>query len=315
MIYLFTWNDDFLIKEKVFEWKKLFIQKNGDFDLIHFNDIVNISDSEILSILTWTSLFDNKKLIIIDDLPMSSSNKDKNLIKKQDFLLWLLEQIPNNNIVVFSSCNPDKRSKFYKKLIGIAEIKNFNIKNDFDLLNIISKKYPWLISPSAITMLIKYKSWNLYKILSEIDKLLICYNSIEEKDIIEKIIPELEESIFQIIDYILNKNINKAIEGVNIILNNTIIYAFYNNLLANLRTTIYILKLKNMWINNVKIWEILNLWNRAFLINKSYKIWYKELSNLYINLINLDKKMKSWKLIWTENKDFQYELEKVLINY
>jgi len=314
MIYLFTWNNDFLIREKVLSWKNLFIKKNWDFDLVHFKNIWDISDNEISSILTGTSLFDEKKLIIIDDLPLKSNLKDKNLNIKQDFLLWLLDNIPENNIVLFSSHNPDKRSKFYKKLKWIADVKEFNSKGDSDLQDIINKKYPWLISPSAINLLIKYKSWNLYKILSEIDKLLIIYDSISDKHIIENIAPELEESIFQVIDDILNKNITNVIKKIDIILNDTSIYAFYNNLLANLRTSIYISKLKNIWINSAKITDTLSLWNRGFLVNKSYKISHKDLSKLYINLVNLDKKMKSGKLIWTEEKDFIYELEKILIN-
>ncbi|MDR2411380.1 MAG: hypothetical protein LBD88_02045 [Candidatus Peribacteria bacterium] len=94
-------------------------------------------------------------------------------------------------------------------------------------------------------MIVKYKSNNLSKIIQEIEKLLITYNFIDEKEIIENITPELEESIFQIIDEILNLKITKAIEKIETLINETNIYAFYNSLLANLRTNIFIMKLKN----------------------------------------------------------------------
>jgi DNA polymerase III delta subunit len=55
--------------------------------------------------------------------------------------------------------------------------------------------------------LIAYKSNNLEKVNSEINKLLITKNYIEIDHIIDNIFPELEESIFQFIDDILNKNI------------------------------------------------------------------------------------------------------------
>jgi len=49
------------------------------------------------------------------------------LNEKQDFLESLLEKIPENNIVIFSSSSPDKRSKFYKKLKKIAtKVEEFN---------------------------------------------------------------------------------------------------------------------------------------------------------------------------------------------
>jgi DNA polymerase III delta subunit len=80
----------------------------------------------------------------------------------------------------------------------------------------------------------------LEKVASEIEKLLITRDKIEVNDIVDNIFPELEESIFQFIDDILNKNIFSAKKKLNIILNDTSIYAFYNNLLANLRTNVFI---------------------------------------------------------------------------
>ena len=53
--------------------------------------------------------------------------------------------------------------------------------------------------------------------------------------------------------------------------------------------------------------------NRAFLVNKNYKISHKKLENLYISLVNLDKKMKGWKLMGTEEKDFRFEVEKCIL--
>jgi DNA polymerase III delta subunit len=97
-------------------------------------------------------------LIIIDEFPLKSSDKKTDLVEKQEFLEDILEKIPENNIVLFSSANPDKRSKFYKKLFRLAEIKEFNISNDSDNISIILKKYKQKISPDAINLLIKYKA-------------------------------------------------------------------------------------------------------------------------------------------------------------
>ncbi|MDR3150957.1 MAG: hypothetical protein LBU14_05230 [Candidatus Peribacteria bacterium] len=74
--------------------------------------------------------------------------------------------------------------------------------------------------------------------------MLIIYQFIDEKEIVENIFPELEESVFQIIDEILNLKIINAIEKIKNLTNEINIYAFYNNLLANLRANIFILKLK-----------------------------------------------------------------------
>lgn len=312
MIYFFTWNNDYLVREKTLAWKKAYIEKYGDFNFVHFKEVKN-SDNNLLSseILSEWFMWE-KKLIIIDDLPLKTSDKSTDLNEKQDFLESLLEKIPENNIVIFSSSSPDKRSKFYKKLKKIAtKVEEFNTSWEANLFSIINSKYWNKIDNLAINLIIRYKSGNLEKIISEIEKLLILNNNITEKLIKENIFPELEESIFQVVDDIMNENIFEAITKINIILSQTSVYAFYNNLLANLRVLVFIKNLKLKYISNIS--EILDLKNRSFLADKNYKISLEKLNNLYIWLINLDKKMKSWKMIWSEEDVLKYEIEKELL--
>jgi hypothetical protein len=104
-----------------------------------------------------------------------------------------------------------------------------------------------------------------------------------------------------------------AFKKLDIILENTNIYAFYNNFLANIRPQVFINKLKKSWLSPKDIWEILKLWNRAFLITKTYKINPTKLENMYLELIDLDKKMKTWNMIWSDEVDIKYEIEKVIL--
>lgn len=306
MLYFFTWNSDFLIRQQVKAWKDNFISKFWDFNLIHIKNIEIVDNNFLIENITSTSFLAEKKLVIIDiDNELAT--------EKEEFLIKILDKIPEWNIVVFVSVNPDKRSKFYKELKKQAETKEFSTKDDTDLRSIISNKYWNKISAWAINTIIKYKSWNLSKIISEIEKLLITFDFIDSKQIIDNIAPELEESIFQVIDDILNWNTTSAIKKIDTILNDTNIYAFYNNMLANLRTSIYILKLKNLNKSVSEIWNTLNLWNRTFLITKNYKANYQDIEKIYINLVNIDKKMKSWMLNGTTEDDFRFELEKVLL--
>ena len=306
MLYLFTWNSEYLVWEQVKSWKQKFIEKFWDFNLIHIKDINSTDNNFLAENINSSSFLAEKKLVIID--------VDKDIkTEKEEFLMKVLEHIPEENIILFQGTEFDKRSKFYKFFKANAELKEFNTKDDSDLYWIISKKYGNKITRDAINLIMKYKAGNLAKITSEIEKLLITKTEIKTDDIIQNIAPELEESIFQVVDEILNKQTNSAIKKIEIILNDTNIYAFYNNLLANLRTSIYIMKLKDMWKSAKEIWETLNLWNRTFLINKNYRISYKDAEKIYIHLINIDKKMKSGKLIGTEDNDFKFELEKCLL--
>jgi len=61
MIYLFTWNNDFLIREKTKKWKDLFAEKHGDFNLVHIKDIDEVDGNFLSENLLAQSFFAGKK--------------------------------------------------------------------------------------------------------------------------------------------------------------------------------------------------------------------------------------------------------------
>ena len=314
MIYLFTWNNDFLIREKTRKWKNLFIEKHGDFNLVHIKSIEDVDGNFLSENLLAQSFFAGKKLVIIDGIPASSTNKSKDIATKQEILIKLLDKVPADNIVLFSASSPDKRSKFYKHLVKIADkVEEFTTANDDDVARHISKTYNGQVSRGAINTLVRYKWWNMEKSVQELDKLLITQDFIEESMVMKHISPELDESIFTLIDNLMNLRSKELFEGVDTILENSNIYLFYNWLIANLRVNMYIYHLKEMWISDMRIGNILNLWRRSFLVGKRYRIKFDKLHKLYINLINLDKKMKSWKMIGNDDNAFKTELQTILL--
>jgi len=307
MNYIFTWNSEFLITEALNKWKKQFIEKYSDFNLTHLKEIKNLDKNILKDTILSGSLFSSEKKLIILDI-----NNDV-WDELEDFLIKNLEKKPQENIIILNYFLPDKRKKFWKNIKNISEIKEFNLENEEDTKKIINSKFSWKIDLEAINTIIKYKSNKINKIIPELEKLTITKSFITKKDIEENIVPELEESIFQIIDLVLNKQIPEAVDKINIILNETNIFAFYNNLLSNLRTSLFILKLKQEKKTQSEISKILDLWNRSFLIGKNYKINFHELKNLYINLVNIDKNLKTWKLVSSEEEDIKFEIEKYLI--
>lgn len=307
MNYVFTWNSEFLITEALNKWKKQFIEKYSDFNLTHLKEIKNLDKNILKDTILSGSLFSSEKKLIILDI-----NNDI-WDELEDFLIKNLEKKPQENIIILNYFLPDKRKKFWKNIKNISEIKEFNLENEEDTKKIINSKFSWKIDLEAINTIIKYKSNKINKIIPELEKLTITKNFITKIDIEANIVPELEESIFQIIDLVLNKQIPEAVDKINIILNETNIFAFYNNLLSNLRTSLFILKLKQEKKTQSEISKILDLWNRSFLIGKNYKINFHELKDLYINLVNIDKNLKTWKLVSSEEEDIKFEIEKYLI--
>lgn len=312
MIYHFTWNSRYLVMNQVNSWKNKFIEKYWEFNLVNINNLWEVDNNFLVENITALSFFQEKKLILVEcDL----TSKDTKISEKIDFIVKISKNLPEENILLFYTISPDKRSKQYKSINSISQLKEFSSSDQNDTFNIIKSRYQNKITDNALRLLIRYKSNNIEKVSSEIHKLNILYEIIDEKLIQENIFPELEENIFQFIDDILNKNFISARIKMNFILQDTNIYSLYNWLIANLRTNIYILKLKSLKFNQTEIGNMLNLWNKKFLINKNINISPKIFKNMYLDIISLDKKMKSGKLIWTEEKDFKSELESILLKY
>lgn len=311
MIYTFTWNSDFLISEEVKRWKKGFIEKHSEFNIIYVKENEEIDINALKENILVEDIFGEKKLIIIE----KRDTEDKKN-KKDDFwedLLKILENKSENNIVVFSYFSPDKRKKFYKNIIKISkEVKEFNLDEN-SIRDYLLSKYAWKIDAAAINLLIFYKSNNIRKIISEIEKLLILKNFIKREDIEKNIFPEIEEDFFEIINLILNKEKKLVVQKIRTKLEQVDIFSFYNGILANLRINIFILKLKKEKLSKQKINEILNLWNRAFLIDKTYKINFSEAKKLYENLVKIDKDMKTWKLLDSDEESIRFEIEKCIL--
>jgi hypothetical protein len=90
-------------------------------------------------------------------------------------------------------------------------------------------------------------------------------------------------------------------------------YLLYNSLASNFRIYFYIFKLKLLWKSNTEIKSILNLWNRAFLVDKNYKLDKNKFIKMYEKIAWVDWRLKTWKLLWNENIEMIYEIERCLI--
>lgn len=311
MIYLFLWENHFR-KELISKWKKAFIEKYDELNIFHiqnFSDYdINFYNQNLFS--TW--FFSSKSLFIIDDFPFWVSNDDKSNIYI-DYFLNNLKKIDNENIIIFNVNTADKRSKLYKLIKEVWEIKDFSISDEEDLVSKLSKIYSDSIDYNILKQIVSKKWINFNLIKNEIDKVLISKPKFEFSDL-ENISNDVEWNIFEIINLTLNLDLKNAIlklKDLNNFLDNP--YLLYNMLVSNFRIYFYIFKLKDQKINSKEITSILQLWNRAFLVDKSFKIKPKNFYDFYFSLLNIDNLMKTWKLVWNESSDFLYELQKIFI--
>lgn len=315
MIYFFSWNNHFLIRQEITRWKQWYIQKHGTSWLSHITSLQKIELSELRETLLWRSLFSEKRLIIIEDFPFSTEKIFAWATEFEAFLLDQLEKIPDENIVIFASISPDKRWASYKKLQKIAVLKLFNIQNTDDAKQLLTKVYHDSIETRTLSELLNYTWGNYEQARSEIEKLLLTRNSISLEDIKKFVIPTFDVSIFLFIDAILEKNTQKIFEYLDILLDNSNYYALTQSLLGNLRTHIYIELLKWKKIPIREIGDMLWLWNKAFLVGKTHKASYQELKILFYDILKLDTDMKQGKLYSSDIEDMNHELKALFLRY
>ena len=312
MIYLFFWEKHFRDK-LINSWKNSFGEKYSDLNIFHVKNTLDYDFNFYSQNLLWGSFFASKKLFIIDDFSFKIWEKDDNILKYEEFFLNILDKVWDENIVVFNNENADKRSKLFKKIEKIWEIKDFSIKDNFELKEKLRQVYGEKVSLQAINKIIELKWESFLAIENEFEKLFLTKDFLNVWDLSE-VLPSVEQNIFDIINLILNLDTKLAIKKLRELiqfLDNP--FLLYNMIISNLRIYFYIFYLKNSWIQNNKISEVLNLWNRWFLVWKNYKISFEKFVKMYEKLLKIDEKLKTWKLLWSWNEEFMYEMEKSLI--
>ena len=295
MIQLLTWNTSFLVKDELLRWKNWFISKHWDIGVTHIIDS-SFELQTLRDILHSRSFFTQKKLLILEDISLSSENTEE--------LFEVLRQKDDDTIVLIVLYSVDKRLSNYKALTKLAtKHKDFSLQDATWALWYLQKQYGKYFSWNALEYLFEIKGNKLEKTISEIHKLLEVYESITKTIIYENIVPELDSSIFRLIDYILQKDTKKFQSEIQLLLEKENFYLVSQALLSNLRNNLYIEYLKQH-SSPGHISDILELWKKSFLVNKRHNTSYIELSELYYWLIRFDCSMKQGTL-WVSGEDEQ----------
>ena len=207
MIYLLYGTLDALITDYINK-----IVKNNKLDDINISKY-NEDDSvnNIIEDAKTISLFDDKKLIIVENELLFSSKKT---IDTTELEQYVSNYNPNTILIfVVKSDTLDTRRKLYKlikekgKIEQFSKITNINtyVKNLFDGYN---------INYNAINLFIKRVGNDLNNLSNEAEKIKIYKINdkiITDKDIIDCTHERIDINIFKFIDNIINKNKKESI--------------------------------------------------------------------------------------------------------
>lgn len=287
-IFLFTWEEQYLIDKETERWISNFIAKFWKDTVSIFNN-ENRDDWAIKQTIFWWWLFSSHKLVVIKWLPLSAErwtwfnaemveNFVDSIIKK-----W--EDIPKDNLILFVNSNPDKRWRLYKFLKENCTVKEFNKLWNIELKNFIKDSF-WdiKITENIISFFIEKVWTNLYRICSEIDK-LIEYSHVHN-------IREIDKDLIELVTFGQNE---------------TIAFWFMDLLYQDYKQAIkYLDKIEQSWTNrNEFAWALYSQLKMGIILYEYDERWIKDANKIaqecelnpkavFVNMKNIKQISKNW---------------------
>ena len=213
-MYLLYGLEKYLIDERI----KKIIQENNiqNIDINRYN-LENSTIKEIVEDASIISMFQDKKMIIVDNAYIFTSSTNKKLPEQNiDLLTKYLNSNNSNTILIFVVLKDkiDTRKKITTLFKNVGKIEEYNLTNDISKI-VINLFKPYQINNKNVNLLINRVGNNLSLLSSEIEKIKIYKENdlnIEEKDIIYLTHKNIDMDIFKLIDNILLSNKKQALE-------------------------------------------------------------------------------------------------------
>ena len=213
-MYLLYGLEKYLIDERI----KKIIQENNieNIDINRYN-LENSTIDEIIEDASIISMFQDKKMIIVDNAYIFTSSTNKKLPEQNiDLLTKYLNSNNSNTILIFVVLKDkiDTRKKITTLFKNVGKIEEYNLTNDISKI-VINLFKPYQINNKNVNLLINRVGNNLSLLSSEIEKIKIYKENdlnIEENDIINLTHKNIDMDIFKLIDHILLSNKKQALE-------------------------------------------------------------------------------------------------------
>lgn len=208
MLYLLNTQENFLINK---EKDKIIKENNIDEINVNEYDLEETSIKDIIDDCSTYSLFNEKKVVVVNNSYLFTSKKSK----EED--LKILEDYLNNynpdTILIFTLNDKlDERKKVTKLIRKVGKVLELDIK---DIKSIVKEMFePYKIENNLITLFIDRVGNDLTLINNEINKIKIYKDKdleITKEDIISLTTENIEANIFLLIDSIINKNKKEAL--------------------------------------------------------------------------------------------------------
>ena len=210
----------------------------------------------ISSYITTRSLVYDGCVIIFKYNTKQISKKIK-YNKKTDtignILAKIIENKYENHLVIFEPDVSDKRNTLQKKIDCVVEFESPTEKQLRKFIVNYNKSVSLEMTDKAIDVFISMILPDYYVVKSEIDKLSIIYDKVDDKIIKDNIFPTSEVVVFDIIDSMCKKKKNLVYNKINAYINNGGNYFALISLLSrNFHYMYYAKVLKSKFVSTTK---------------------------------------------------------------
>lgn len=239
MNYLFYGTETYLINKEISKIKE---ENNiDDFSTINY-DFDNTNILDILEDANTVPLFSEKKLIICNNASIFCSQSKKGISDNEiDKLIDYIEHPNNSTILIFQTDNIDGKRKSVTRMKKNGIVKEFNKTNN--VVPIVKEMFQgYKIDNSTINLLINRVGKNISILKQEIDKLKnYKYDEkvITDNDILMCTEEKIDGDVFNLIDCITARDINKSLSIYNELLKYNESPVKILTLLANYYRTLY----------------------------------------------------------------------------
>lgn len=214
-MYLFYGLEQYLIDKEI---KKVILDnKIDDINIVHY-DLENTKIEDIIEDLSSVSLFGEKKIIIVDNAYIFTGTTNKKLLEQNtDILEKFLKNNNCDNIVIFNILKEklDERKKIVKVIKEKGIVKDFNTFSNINKY-VLDMFGEYKINNENINFLVNRVGNNLEDLSQEINKIKIYKDNdfnITKEDIINLTTKNIDTNFFNLIENIVARNKNKAMES------------------------------------------------------------------------------------------------------
>ncbi len=213
-MYLLYGLEEFLINQEIDKIKNN--NNIDDIDIVRY-DLENTKIENIIEDASSISLFGNKKLIIVDNSYIFTGTTNKKLIEQNTDILTSYLNNPSNNIIIFKILKEklDERKKIVKLFKEKGIVKDFNRTNNINKY-VVDMFDNYKIDNNNINLLIDRVGNNLEILNQEIEKIKQYKDTdlnVTNDDIINLTSKNIDTDFFTLIENIVSKNKEKALES------------------------------------------------------------------------------------------------------